>query len=362
MSDVQLQSLVSRQLPEFVREDFPAFIEFLKAYYEYLETVDARNIEDLRDIDKTIYDYIIFFSNELSFMNTPNAANAFIDPVLYLRKSKQTFTAKGTEDTFKFLFRVLFNKNVDISYPWDSVLKVSDGKWNQDTSIFVTINSGDVYSLLGNKVSVTGPSTSVGILIDKVVGLGNNVYEIFIDKNYYGTINIGDSIISNTVNASIISTASTYKVVNAGTDYKPGDLISVNDGSIFNLMKVSKVNSAGGIVKLSPVNYSSGYANDFTYTDPKGAVITFMIGAVAKYQGYYISNDGFLDDAIKIQDSKYYQKYSYLLKSDEPLYAYKSFIKSFIHAAGLALYSEFQIQNVYNPEVAANEIVSITQL
>jgi hypothetical protein len=77
------------------------------------------------------------------------------------------------------------------------------------------------------------------------------------------------------------------------------------------------------------------------------AVITCQIGAVAKYQGYYISTDGFLDDDIRIQDSKYYQKYSYLLRADERLSDYKSYIKSFIHPAGLALFGEFQVQNNY---------------
>jgi hypothetical protein len=53
-------------------------------------------------------------------------------------------------------------------------------------------------------------------------------------------------------------------------------------------------------------------------------LIRFDIGPLAKYQGYYYSNDGFLSDGIYLQDSKYYQKYSYLITVDERLQDYKT--------------------------------------
>ena len=87
MSDVKLQTSVTKNLPEFIREDYTNFADFVKAYYEYLESVDARDIEDLRDIDKTIYDYIIFINDEIGFLNSPDATLANIDPTLFLRKS-----------------------------------------------------------------------------------------------------------------------------------------------------------------------------------------------------------------------------------------------------------------------------------
>ena len=52
-------------------------------------------------------------------------------------------------------------------------------------------------------------------------------------------------------------------------------------------------------------------------TEP--AILKVTLGPLAKYPGYYVNNDGFLNDAIYIQDSRYYQPYSYVIKIDEAL-------------------------------------------
>ena len=59
----KISTVVSSQLPEFVRSDHPTFIAFVKAYYEYLEqsntvlsygkTVErAKNLTKYFDTDK----------------------------------------------------------------------------------------------------------------------------------------------------------------------------------------------------------------------------------------------------------------------------------------------------------------------
>lgn len=430
MLDPKLKDIVDKQLPEFVREDYPRFNAFIKAYFEYLDLADERNLEELRDIDNTLYDYIIFINSELGFSNTPNATIANVDPRLFLRKSKSIFRSKGTEETYRFLFRTLFNKLVDISYPWDLVLKTSDGKWKQDLSIFVNVTNGDINTIIGEELIISGTNRIIKVYSERYEFIRGNIYEIFINKNYFGNIQIGDTVTATNFNGVIIPTTVSYSVVSGGSGYKVGDLIegSTVAGAltINQLLKVTKVSSTGGIVKLQTVKFGAGYSDDFflmtakqtiapsnstitidlnstpqfnlpdnsvidkytdfgfiinpnyyaiTYTDPtyagvllrefytetpnvsgdnpNFALIRFNVGAVAKYQGYYIANDGFLDDAIKLQDSKYYQKYSYLLTVDESLYTYESYLKSFIHPAGTALFGEYQIQNTYAPGLTA---------
>lgn len=50
-----LYSIVKEQFPEFVRSDYPAFVEFVQAYYKWLEIQSAGKIEDIVDIDTSIY-------------------------------------------------------------------------------------------------------------------------------------------------------------------------------------------------------------------------------------------------------------------------------------------------------------------
>jgi hypothetical protein len=46
-----------------------------------------------------------------------------------------------------------------------------------------------------------------------------------------------------------------------------------------------------------------------------------------------------------IQDSKYYQSFSYVIKVDELFDSYKSIVKNILHPAGTEVFSEYTINN-----------------
>lgn len=436
---VNLKSVVSKQLPEFVRADYPLFVEFIEAYYEFLNaktfTVGAtsfqggnqqRNLTELRDLDDTIDEFIQYFKNELDIFGDNYE---FIDRAFFLRKAKQIFTAKGTEASYKFLFKLLYNKDAEIHYPWDQVLKASDGKWQQEMSIFVDISSGDAFDLVGNRINLNGTNLAIKVFVTRVEYYRDNIYQLYIDKSYYGTIQTGYTIDTNGVSGTIVPTTVGYEILNKGIGFKVGSFIETttisNGQSITQKLKVTKVDANGGILALATIQYGAGYSLDFFSTksltdviydasltiDKNGnrqfsipnatlienyvdygylisptyaqldyadntyagvllnqwyqqteagqnevvnfLVIKFIIGAVAKYQGQYINNDGFLDDDIYIQDSKYYQKYSYVITINQSLDKYKSLIKSYLHPSGTALFSNYQIQATFAPTVSA---------
>jgi hypothetical protein len=74
MSDNKVSLLINRQVPEFVREEYPVFISFLEAYYEFLENkqgtkkndllTKAKELKDISDVDISIEDF------EEQFLNT----------------------------------------------------------------------------------------------------------------------------------------------------------------------------------------------------------------------------------------------------------------------------------------------------
>lgn len=420
MRDIKLKSVVSNQVPEFVKSDHPIFVEFLKGYYEWLDQHERRDLLKLRDIDQTLDEYVQYFRRELDALGGENFQ--YLDERLFLRKIKPLFRSKGTESAYRFLFKVLYNKVTDISYPWDSVLKASDGRWNQEMSLFIDITAGDANALPGNKVSVIGTNVSINVFVTRVKHIQNSIYEVFIDKNYFGEIRTNYTINFNGITGNIIPTTQKATIIRAGEGFKIGDLIegtTISNGTtITQLLKVTRVNASGGITGIVNVSFGAGYQNDFflltskatidtsrsSFTVDKGttrqyslpddsviekyqeygyalnpnystipysettyagtliqqffeetgigesedtnfALIKFDIGAVAKYQGYYSTNDGFLDDDMFLQDSYYYQKYSYLITVDENLQKYKSLAKSYLHPAGTALFGEYQIQN-----------------
>ena len=450
----KLSSLVSTQVPEFVRSDYQSFVAFLEAYYEYLETTQ-QNLEDLRDLDKTLDSFVRYFKDELAG-KLPYTA---VDPRFLMEHIKEHYGAKGSESSYKLLFRILFGKEVSVDYPAKQMLRASDGKWNQDVSIFCKILTGDPNDPVGKLVDLVTPTKIIRVLVDRrqyvelevdrVVKIADGVYEYFIDRRFFGNISVGDRIrYRDDVNgiyftAEILSTTSTLEVQKPGSGFKVGGLYNIrNFNGNGSIMKVVSVNSTGGILQAQFIKYGIGYTTDFTTTlsattgqdvagtagttiqridqslgggntlvnlsitdrmdgfsetgtinmtdywttyadgsyvgqvmrefgisnvdatavtsDP--AIIKCTLGPLAKYPGYYINNDGFLDDAIFIQDSRYYQAFSYVIKIDEALNNYKTAVKNLIHPAGMAIFGEYDIRNEFDVSESLESLIKILNI
>ena len=139
MSNFKTSLLVNRQVPEFVREEYPLFITFLEAYYEYLENKQGTQINDLvkkskdfrfiSDVDESIDDF------ENSFFNTFASLiprDTEITKEQLIKNLLPVYLSKGSENSFKLLFRMLLGQELEILYPKNDVLRVSDGKWKID--------------------------------------------------------------------------------------------------------------------------------------------------------------------------------------------------------------------------------------
>ena len=537
---ISSQSLVPTQVPEFVREDYPTFVAFIQAYYEYLD-LSGVDLTSLRDLDSTLDEFIQHFKNELA-ANMP--ANLEIDDRFLLEHIKNHYLAKGSEQSFKFLFKLLYNKTVQVGYPGTQMLRCSDGRWQQDVSLFIKVTTGTPDLIEGKLVDVVKPNATFKILVDRrqyveievdrVVQLSNNTYEIFIDRRFFGNIEVGDVIRYSTIFAgTVVSTTSKLSIVDGGTGFKAGQLFELKNGSgVRSIVKITRVSSTGQVLSCEFIKFGIGYATDFTisinssqdyfsqptqanalnstvlvnggnvsfteatngmseqgyiskfdyaYTYGSGAAVgtvtvsgggsvtaasvlrggsnyagssngantvpvtfsspvsgqtatgyaaltsgvvtsivitsggsgyttgspptatigqgdqqfymdgsyvgnvigTFTsqaisqvvssvakdsailkveLGSLANYPGYYTSNAGFLSDSVFIQDSRYYQAFSYVLKLDERLSSYKTAVRTMVHPAGTALFGDYQILNEFNISAALQSIVRILAL
>jgi hypothetical protein len=444
---INTSSLIPNQLPDFVRADYPTFIAFVEAYYEYLDNQGV-DLKSLRDLDTTIDSFIQYFKRELA-INLP--AEITVDERFLLQHIKDQYLAKGSEGSFKLLFRLLYNKNVTLNYPGRQMLRASDGRWQQDVSIFVNVTLGDPADIDGKLVDVIKPNKTFKLLIDRrqyveveiarVVQLSANTFEFFIDRKYFGDIEVGDEIRYKQIFVGkIVSTTSKLEIIQAGQGFTPGQLFELKTGSgVRSIVKITRVGESGEILSAEFIKFGIGYATDFSlsvnatndyYTSTneslltntlitpgaisitevtrgfgeqgyintvtyaydvisgvvsppwdgsyagevirefttqssqgvvvstlQDAILKVSLGSLAKYPGYYSTNDGFLDDAIYIQDSRFYQAFSYVLKLDERLDSYKTAVKTMVHPAGTALFGEFEIQNNFDISVELESLV-----
>jgi hypothetical protein len=144
----KLHHLISGQLPEFVRVEYPQFVTFLEHYYKFLENQGEAhdvllNNMDWMDIDETLDVFIPYFKNQFTY-DMPS--DTVIDNRRLIKYINQYYEAKGSETATEMFFRFMFNDTARVQYPGDYLLRASDGRWSRkrfikvDTTLFQNEN------------------------------------------------------------------------------------------------------------------------------------------------------------------------------------------------------------------------------
>lgn len=362
----KLSPLVNYRLPEFVRLDHPTMVSFLTAYYEWLETQQenlryAMDLNKVGDIDKTFDQFISYFKKQylLDFPESLafNASTGQAVSVKTLIKNiKEFYKSKGTEKTYEFLFRILYDTSVEFYYPKIDILRASDGKWIQKKTIRISSSSGNtVFSSLGRKISQTSASASISEINKFQLG-PFEITELSI-SGINGNFNTQENIVLETSTGTITeprvySVVSSITINSGGSGYKVGEQIvftnATQDTGLGAKAKISQVSSIGKIIKIKIENFGVNYVTAPTITidtlSGSGASLTAVVGAICNYEGYYANNDGKLSSNKVLQDSHYYQNYSYVLKTEVVVDRYKEIIKRLIHPAGLGFFGQVLIK------------------
>jgi hypothetical protein len=140
MTDLRTSLLVNRQVPEFVREDHPKFLLFLEAYYEFLDANGygkSKQLKYISDVDVSMEEFEQHFYNTfLPFLPRDSA----VSKETLIKNILPLYLSKGSEKSYRFLFRLLFNEEIELQTPGKQILKASDGKWSQQNVIRVDTN------------------------------------------------------------------------------------------------------------------------------------------------------------------------------------------------------------------------------
>lgn len=187
METVLTSKIVDRQLPDFVRSEHPKFVTFLKKYYEWLEQNNQVNYEIERlkesiDIDDADAYYLNLLKRDL-LPYFPE--NIVADKKLFLKLVNQFYKASGTPDSIKFLFKALYNDNIDIYYPKEDVLRASDGKWTLPLALRIDTTDSNIFNIA--KTLLTGTTSKATAVVEKVIQsvdrqLGIKYIEVYISS------------------------------------------------------------------------------------------------------------------------------------------------------------------------------------
>lgn len=266
--------LSDSRFPTFIRDnpEYDMLRRFLQSYFESLEqeggaSFEINNARENSDVDTTTESYLLRMFQELC-PNLPK--NIISDKRFLLKHSRELYEKKGTPDSFKMLFRILFNEFISLKYPNENILRASDGIWNQPVAIQVLITSAqtiDVLNLVNKEIITVNGSGLARNFIRQVRYLGNYTYEFKLDKQKNINFNINDTITSDGISGIVLPCPNTIQIIKAGKKFTPGQLIKLDiEGGTGTLAKVLDTTADGGIKKVKIIKFGTGYTSDFSLT------------------------------------------------------------------------------------------------
>jgi sugar lactone lactonase YvrE len=264
----RISPLIERQFPAFIREEGPRFVAFLKAYYEYLEqqgnAVQAsRSLLEYQDIDRTIDSFVEYFRKEF-MISIPK--NTLADQRLLVKHIRDFYRTKGSEFSYKFLFRALFNQEIEIYYPGDYVLRASDGRWIRETLLRVGRPFSTTPSIFEGR-TITGLSSGATAKvqgISQVNVLGLELYELIVE-NVIGTFQNGETVNDSLGNTATIESQFgsivSVRIIDGGAYHTIGDTLTISSGAASAIGTVSSTSPVGAATMRISVA-GTGYRTD----------------------------------------------------------------------------------------------------
>ena len=112
------------------------------------DTSSPGQLLEYRDIDTTLDRFVNFFRTEFLYQ-IPGTVLA--DKRHILKHIKEFYQARGTEDSFRFLFRILFNEELEMYYPRVDLFRPSDARWSVE-NVMCAATTGDTFDYVNRQL------------------------------------------------------------------------------------------------------------------------------------------------------------------------------------------------------------------
>jgi hypothetical protein len=194
-----------------------------------------------------------------------------------------------------------------------------------------------------------------------VTGIDNDIGSLSVlPYSYYGFKTGTDDFFNHKGNA--------YDILAIERDYskkKIGENAIVLNETLFSQGRISKAeirNSGYGYVDGETVllvdDAGLPHAQAILRAQTQGITSGFWGSLTSHVNGYWTNPESkeyeYFDAGMKVQDSDYYQEYSYVIKSTVDPRKYETVVKDTMHLAGSKLFSKFSYDRLTGPAVTAS--------
>tara|TARA_B110000305_G_scaffold94784_1_gene106729 strand:- start:480 stop:1649 length:1170 start_codon:yes stop_codon:yes gene_type:complete len=276
-----VSSYVNDLIPEHVASTYPDLVEFIKTYALYLEQSNKSSFYlNSLDIQRDI-DHV----EEALLTELQNEIGIAVprdfatDPRTFYKRLIEFYRSRGTPESITSFFRTIYDDDVETYFPYTDLLSPSDGTWT-DQATDIVANQANYTPW--NTITVSGTPTVVN---------GNN--------------DAGQAV------------------------FFDDDIVFVND-----------------VYKIAGTDYTEEVYSDTTTKYKLNFTIALANGDVVKTypRGLFTTANGFLSQKEKrLQDSYYYQKFSYVLKTGKNIIDWKNAFTRLVHPAGFIFFGEILI-------------------
>ena len=269
--DNKLSSIIKHKLPAFVRDEHEMFVAFIQSYVEFLEEEGnwghyMNRFQRNLDVDRADDDFVARYVSE--FASTfPQATKIPTNQLVKLMR--EFYLAKGSEDSFRFIFTILFGVDIEIIYPREYMYIPSSGEYNSDDVVYITGDNWFKLNIDNNDLNaaIEGTTSGAVAVIDTITStyLGGKQISKLDISSYEGQFIPGESVVLSVDETEVIETVRgaiiRMKVVDGGTNYKLTDPITITDTGTGQRAKAKILKlEKGGLTQSNVVSGGSGYA------------------------------------------------------------------------------------------------------
>ena len=231
----------------------------------------TKTFQDLTNTDETSEGLLEAFKKEL-YPNIRNSASG--DLRKFIKHLKEFYRSKGSEKSFKTLFRLLYGQeNLDFFFPKTDLLKVSAGNWQQDTVLQLAY---DANYLNYNGLTITGITSDATAFVSTVTTrkLGTiPIIELVLTNRSTTPFTIGETITATTaagatITATVTGQMTDVTISDGGTGYDVGDSLTITDSTLAGFGAAATVASttADQVTIMTIGAAGNGFQVDDTFT------------------------------------------------------------------------------------------------
>ena len=285
-----LYVLVQEQFPEFVQSDYPVFVQFVQAYYKWLDQQGIGRIEDVVDIDNTPEQFVTYFRTQLDVYGLFN--DSTFDK-RYIKKIKQIYDSKGSEQSLINILRLVYQTTATVSYPSKNILRSSDGRWVQEKFITVETFYGSVPSTISEFV-ISYNFTSQRILVSRWEAVSPTQVRLYYISYANILIDVGQTIsvydgAAVMYAGRVVKSPAYITVTKGGLNWQLGQVV-VFPGTIKDTIgRVAAVGDGGSITRVEILEFG------YNHTDGGSVIVSPYpnkpLASTYELNSYQISTD-----------------------------------------------------------------------